>query len=344
MVAQTPIALAAAGRKGPSAVGLPELKAADPRTFRPGTVRYIKLGQGGRWAEQAFREQIIPFGYRPVSHASCVNAEWEKVQDQLAEMGRTRAGVAQGLRELKDFYELSENTLWFTIADGHLWWTFASGDVIENTVKDTEAPARYRHTRDGWSNQSLSGRPLRISDMSSAVTSTANYRMTLCAVRHADHLLGRIFEQADPMRAAVAALIDQARELAVEMIRRLDWRDMELLIDMIFSRGGWTRITALGGGQADVDLILTQPITGERAWVQVKTQSSQREFEDYLDRFEREGSCQHFFFVYHTAVTPIASVDATNVHLWPARKVADAALRAGLLDWLSDRTLVGPAS
>ena len=180
--------------------------------------------------------------------------------------------------------------------------------------------------------------------MSSAVTSTANYRMTICAVRNADHLLGRIFEQADPMRAAVADLTDRARDLAVEMIRRPDWRDMELLIDMIFARGGWTRITALGGGQADVDLVLTQPITGERAWVQVKTRSSQREFDDYLDRFQKEGSCQYFFFVYHTAVTPIASIDQTNVHLWPARQVADAAVRAGLLDWLSDRTLDGPAS
>jgi hypothetical protein len=34
--------------------------------------------------------------------------------------------VSQGLRELKDFYGLPENTLWVTMADGHFWWAFAS--------------------------------------------------------------------------------------------------------------------------------------------------------------------------------------------------------------------------
>jgi hypothetical protein len=87
MIAQTPIALAVAGREDPAALPVPEVKAADLRTFPASAVRYIKLGQGGRWAEQAFREQIIPFGYRPVSHAACANAEWGKVQGQLEAMG-----------------------------------------------------------------------------------------------------------------------------------------------------------------------------------------------------------------------------------------------------------------
>jgi hypothetical protein len=39
---------------------------------------------------------------------------------------------------------------------------------------------------------------------------------------------------------------------------------------LIFTRGGWQRTGALGGGQADVDLVLKQPITAETAWVQVK--------------------------------------------------------------------------
>ena len=29
-------------------------------------------------------------------------------------------GVGQGLRELRDFYELDDDTLWVTMSDGHL--------------------------------------------------------------------------------------------------------------------------------------------------------------------------------------------------------------------------------
>ena len=56
------------------------------------------------------------------------------------------------------------------------------------------------------------------------------------------------------------------------------------------AHGGWQRSSVLGKDQADVDLILTQPTIGETAWVQIKSQSSQAELNDYLGRFRRDGS------------------------------------------------------
>jgi hypothetical protein len=49
------------------------------------------------------------------------------------------------------------------------------------------------------------------------------------------------------------------------MVRQLDWRDFETLVDLIFGRGGWRRTNLLGGTMADIDLALGQPIAGERA-------------------------------------------------------------------------------
>ena len=100
------------------------------RPFSVGMVRYIKLGEGGKWAAQAIRQGVIPFGYPAVDHRACARRDWTEVRSQLALMGRPKAGVSQALRELKDFYELGDDTLWFTIADGHIWWAFASGPVI----------------------------------------------------------------------------------------------------------------------------------------------------------------------------------------------------------------------
>jgi hypothetical protein len=301
-----------------------------------GAVRYIKLGEKGKWVRRALSQGILPFGYRAVDHVSCAEGNWEEVRGQLIGMGRRNGGVSQGVRELKDFYGLPDDTLWVTMTDGHVWWTFAHGPVIETDEADPEAPTRFRRTRNGWCKTSLTGVPLTVRSLSSALTSTANYKMTVCAIKQADYLLRKICDEADPLRAAAQVLKAETIQLAVKMIRRLDWRDFETLVDLIFMRCGWHRISALGRGQADVDLILKQPVTSETAWVQVKSSSSQAEFHEYLDRFQRDGSCDCFFFICHSAASALSAPHDAKIHLWSAERVASAASEAGLLDWLVD--------
>jgi hypothetical protein len=301
-----------------------------------GAVRYIKLGEKAKWVPRSLGQGILPFGYRAVNHSSCATGNWEEVRRQLIGMGRTNGGASQGLRELKDFYGLPDDTLWVTMADGHVWWTFAHGPVIENDEADLEEPTRFRRTRNGWCKSSLRGVPLTVRSLSSALTSTANYKMTICAIKQADYLLRKICDEIDPLRAAAQVLKAETIKLAVDMVRQLDWRDFETLVDLIFMRCGWHRISALGRDQADVDLVLKQPVTGETAWVQVKSRSSQAEFREYIDRFQRDGSCDCFFFICHSPVSALSAPDNAKIHLWPAERVASAAAEAGLLDWLVD--------
>jgi hypothetical protein len=94
----------------------------------------------------------------------------------------------------------------------------------------------------------------------------------------------------------------------------------------------------LGRDQADVDLILSQPTIGELAWVQIKSRTSQAELDDYLGRFWRDGSCDRFFFVCHSAAGALSLPAQPRLHLWAAEGLSDAALDAGLFDWLIDRT------
>jgi len=142
-------------------------------------------------------------------------------------MGRTAQGVTQGLRELKDFYGLPENTLWVTMADGHFWWAFAKGPVVGVEPGNSDGPARYRLTKAGWSKTSLTGDPLTVRSLSSALTRTASYQMTICAIKHEDYLLRRIRDEGDPLHAQATALRAEMREIGLRMIRQLDWRDFE---------------------------------------------------------------------------------------------------------------------
>jgi hypothetical protein len=273
-----------------------------------------------------------------VDHGACLAGEWDRVRDQLVAMGRTANGVSQGLRELKEFYGLPDDTLWVTMADGHFWWAFAEGPVIGVEGQDPGLPARYRRTRAGWSRTSLGGEPLTVRSLSSTLTRTANYQMTICAIERADYLLRRIRDERDPLHADAAALKHEMREIGQGMIRQLDWRDFEVLVDLIFAHGGWRRSSVLGKDQADVDLILTQPTIGETAWVQIKSQASQVQLEDYLGRFRRDGSCDRFFFVCHSAAGPLSLPEEPGLHLWTGERLSDAAIQAGLFDWLMDRT------
>jgi hypothetical protein len=162
--------------------------------------------------------------------------------------------------------------------------------------------------------------------------------MTICAIQQANYLLRRIRDEPDPVHAQATTLKVEMRDIGSRMIRQLDWRDFETLVDLIFARGGWQRSIVLGKHQADVDLILTQPTTGETAWVQIKSQTSQAELDDYLGRFRRDGSCDRFFFVCHSTVGHLSLPAQPELHLWTGERLSDAAINAGLFDWLIDRT------
>src|SRR5439155_23968898 len=118
---------------------------------------------------------------------------------------------------------------------------------------------------------------------------------------------------------------------------QLDWGDFEIMVELIFTRGGWQRQSALGDGEVDIDLLLDNPTTQETAWVQVKSSASQPVLDDYLDRFRRDGSCDRFYFVCHSPKGALTLPADRSLHLWAVGTLARHALSAGLLDWLSDR-------
>src|ERR1700737_484042 len=121
-----------------------------------------------------------------------------------------------------------------------------------------------------------------------------------------------------PSKRQATTLKVEMREIGLRMIRQLDWRDFETLVDLIFARGGWQRSSVLGKDQADGDPILTQPPIGETAWAQIKSGTSQAELDEYLGRCGRAGSWDRFFFVCHSAAGALSLPAQPGLHLWAA--------------------------
>jgi hypothetical protein len=308
------------------------------RLKKPSAVRYVKLGQGGGWARDAIARGVVPFGFDQVPHAPCAAGEWDTVRSTLLAAGRSASGATQGVRELRDFYENDDSCLWVTFADGHLYWAFSEATVVEVAGLESGQPRRERRTIDGWRRHSSTGDALGIGTLSSALTRVAGYRMTICKVDREDYLLRRIRGEPDPLHTAAntakAALLD----VAVSMIAQLDWRDFEIMIDLVFARGGWQRSSALGDGEVDIDLRLESPTTGEVAWIQVKSSATQAAVNDYLSRFQNDGSADRFYFIVHSPKGTLTLPPGRHLHLWAGTDLADRVIATGLFDWLIERT------
>ncbi len=303
----------------------------------PKKIRYIKLGAGGSWVQPSFERSEIQFGHRSVPHDLCVRGDWDAVVRYLADLGRSPAKAKDGMREIRDFYTLGPDCLWITFADRHLWWAFAEPAVVWLGAEEDGRGARMRKTVDSWRKANIKGEPLRTDHLSTKLTQVAAYRQTICRVKEADYLIRRINGVDEPVVARAREARQAMVAVASEMIAGLHWADFETLVDLIFSRSGWQRVSRVGESQADVDLVLEQPSTGETAFVQVKSKAGPSVLQDYIDRFRRSGDYEHFFFICHSPKGALSTEGDSRLHVWAGDRLADAAVKAGLFDWLVER-------
>lgn len=302
----------------------------------PAAVRYIKLGAGGSFARLSLDKGELPLGYHEVPHDLCAAGDWDGVLAHFTPIRKTVGKARDSMREVRDFYTLGSDCLWITFADGFLWWAFAEPEVNWLAPGNNLTASRTRRTIGGWRNTTIAGQLLRINDLTTRLTQVANYRGTICAVRASEYLLRKINAQDEPIivgaTAARAAMLSSAKD----MIAQLHWADFEIMVDLIFARGGWQRTSVLGGTMADIDLLIEQPTLGETASVQVKSRASQAVLDEHITYFAASG-LPRTFFVCHSPDGVLSAGAAAGVHLWTGDQLADIAVKSGLFEWLMDR-------
>jgi len=309
------------------------------KRIRPTTTRYIKLGPGGAWESASLDGGRIDWGNAIDLHELALAHDWEGARRHYLAAGITPSTATGYVRELTDFYTLGSDCLWITFARGHLWWCFAEPEVVFVGGDGERQGSRYRRTIAGWRNRDVTGRPLTIDGLSTRLTQLAAYRRTICNVGENQYLLRRINAEDEP--AVVAARVARERLVTAtaELITQLHWADFELLVDLLFARSGWRRVSALGGTMKDIDLLLEELVTGERASVQVKSAADQQLLDNCVAAFEASTQANRFFFVCHSprGNLSLAPREARPVHLWTSETLAAAAVDQGLTNWLMER-------
>ncbi len=305
----------------------------------PAQIRYIKLGAGGAFARACFEAGELGLAFASIPHAPCADGDWEAVRQILLSEGKTPGAAASHLRELRDFYQLGPDTLWITFAEGKLWWAFAAPGVSWRAELEAQLPRR-RRLIGGWRCTDMAGACLAMRTLSTRLTKVAAYRATICKVEDEDYLLRKINAEPDPLIAAALSAQAELEAIAQRLIRKLHEKDFEVLVDLIFAASGWRRISVLGETEKDIDLMVEQIATGEKAFVQVKSAASPAVLADYIERYRAYGDVQRFVLACHSpssALARQADDQPADIALWFADTLARKAVRAGLFDWLIER-------
>lgn len=294
-------------------------------------VYFIKLGRSGDWEQESINNGVLRFGYREAPHELCLRGDWESVWNFMKDIRDDAGAATRDINQIRSFYESDENSIFITFFGGLLYWCRPNG-----LVELLEDRTHRRSTIDGWSNKSISGKILSTDRLSGSLLKVQMFRGTICDVKAKEYLLRKINNELAPEVAAAEEAERKHISAIIGLMRLLTWQDFELLIDLVFSSSGWRRVGQVGKTQKTVDLELLLPSTGERAFVQVKSQATSQMLDDYRDRLEITSAYDRMFFVWHSGnIDEGQNLD--GVILLGPDKLARMVLDAGLASWLLEK-------
>lgn len=300
---------------------------------------YIKLGEGGRWEDECFKEGIIRLGFatgeeKVLSYAS--NRQWDKLKEYWSKEVSAPQTVTSYVNQTKSFFEDDGSVLWITFSKNMMWYGFSNG---EQPKAHPDRDGSCKKMSVPWRNTDVNNKLLVMDFLSGNLTKTASYRSTICGLsadsaRYAiDRINGKLPDDVEAAKMARDSLV-----LSMErLLRLLTWKDFEVLVELIFAQSGWKRISATGGVQKTIDFSLWQPLTNERAFVQVKSETDSKELETYIKKSKTE-NLGRMFYVYHTGKNSVSHHKDQNVTIWNGKEVAAQVVRNGLVDWLIEKS------
>ena len=305
----------------------------NPAPITTNDVRFIKLGEKGRWEKECIEgpEPCIRLGFDTGHHAESLAGNWQVLIDHWRHVEHKTPGkTTEFLNQVRAFYTLGESTLWITFYQRKLFWCRARSTVAE--LKDG---SRIRRVIGAWSSSDLNGRELQVDNLSGALTKVQGFRGTICKVEAAAYLIRKLNGETQPEVARAEQTLDELERTLVPLIRSLGWKDFELLTDLVFTQAGWQRIGSLGKTEKSIDLDLMAPVTGKRAFVQVKSQANLKTFLQYKGSFEGMNQYDEMYFVVHSPAADLtAHLEDPAIELLTVERLAKLVVSAGLTRWV----------
>ncbi len=299
--------------------------------IHPARVRYIKLGEGGGWETECIRKGIIRFGFDSASAERfplCRAGKWDQLTQSFLAAGRTKGTATRSTNETRLFFEDDGTTLWITFVGERLYWGMLTPTPPE---RHSDGVGVWRTVAGRWRWHDVNGEQLTKERLSGALTKLGAYRGTSCDVDVADYVIRRINGGKTPEVERAVTAVKNVTQSMQDLMKLLRERDFELLVELVFSHSGWRRLGIVGKTQKTLDLDLELPSTGERAFVQVKSDTTSAQLAEYVNRLEEAGPYDRMFYVFHSGE---ADTDDDRVSVIGPEQLAKMIVDAGLVNWL----------
>jgi hypothetical protein len=209
------------------------------KQIEPAKARYIKLGQGGAWERECLAQNIIRFSFGtggPELYPLCIHGDWARARELWIAIGKGRGEATRRANESKIFFEDDGSILWITFHGETLWWAFL--EPGKPTPYGDERSVT-RRVAGAWNSTDMAGERLSRDRLSGSLNKLSGYRGTSCSVDVKEYLVRRINGEKTPEVERAIAATKAMQVSALELMRLLEPRDFETLVDLVFSTSGW---------------------------------------------------------------------------------------------------------
>lgn len=306
---------------------------------------YIKLGEGGGWSKNSFENGIIRFGWNNIDISFIINNEWEEIKKIIEDDFFNRdkkTGATNDFNALKNICEADSTTIFITFDSGKLFWC----SPIENSIS-TDDISKYIKTANGWSCKDIyDNRLFESTQISGRITKYQLYMGTTCKIgdrlRELDYLKNLINGIESEEYTKLFEAKENLKKSLIPAIKNLTPKDFEIFTDLIFRNLGWRRTSVVGEIMKFFDLILEEPLNNKLHGVQIKSQSTFREYKSYRDDFTENYSdtFETLIFVVHScdSILDMYKEDDSKIKLLKIDDLTGLAIDAGLIRWLLEKT------
>ncbi len=309
----------------------------------PQTLRYVRCGRGESWLEANLSRNEIHFGWNEIPHDVLERKNRQELETEIAKKvsdkeykseSARKTVISNSLREVMDALN-PERFTWVTVANNKLYWCTAKPEIVFNSASKSEGHF-FAYCDRPWSDLSLKGDVLEMKTLPKSVTVMSRYQGTICEPKNAVSIWRAINGEIDPMIAQFEEARANYKQVLRYMIERLHPSDLEDLVDLLFARGGWSRLAKVGGTEKDWDLQTEFPERDESAVVQVKVEAGQGELNNYEQRFIADGRFDTLYFIVARPHSELIVRNETT-RVWTSQFLADLVEKRGLSDWLAGR-------
>ena len=306
----------------------------------PTSVRYVKNGRGGQWWQAAKTNGQVHLGWKTIPKGLLLRPDFPEIERTIKAHYGSRHGATQDFCALRDLLDAPSKHVWVTFEDGCMWWcTVLDGATVNPNEEDLKKGNFWLVCQRSWSKHSIKGKVLAITDLPGTVTKTAGFKGTVCTPSDWQAVLRIIQDGKDPDAKKAVDARGHYERAVQKIVKRLQPKDFEHLIDLILAGTGWARISTLGGTLEGIDFEAENPTADEIAFVQVKSAADQRVLNEYVELFKkrRDRYARMIFAVHSPGGKLKPPADLPAVQLWTGDRVAQLVVRLGLGKWVESR-------